>query len=590
MAIVEKEGLPLQNRDYRQHLNRNWDNINGFEKTVNRQIEQVLSNPPAGTADELTQLRIDTQGNEYPLAKPRIDSIERDASYASKEVVKKADKDYINNYLSQISYSPETVASLDELKSKYPNGKPGLFITADNGHKYIWSNNAWTDAGIYQSVGVADDSISANKVKANISPGFIVNDGNTVPNFNLTTGQLEINSSLNVSYKGNIVSNYKFYPSVLDLPERCSIYFNVKSATFFTGSNYSDDDVAVGGRLGNNCFLNGQYTVDGKSPYPDRAPSYDIYSVDDSLGTWDIGNNKIDLNNIYINFDQTSVNIQKRTIDLVDRGTKYLYLSGTNLIAENPPLSTDGRKIYLGWLNGYRKVYHLSSSFELKIAGASQNITNYVTSVADTIAMGDSITFGLHATDPTTGSWPALLSKNVGVNVFNEGASSATWQNGSDDDTISFVNRAKSIDWTQANDIILFGGTNDFAQDLPIGKVDDDFDETLLGAMNNTLKAIYASNAKANIMLITPMWRSRINAGSVDVETTPNGIGLYLRDYVDAVKLIGDKYHIPVLDLYHEFNVNSLNFSTWLADGLHPNDAGYARLAEKIAKFIMISK
>lgn len=168
MSIVEREGQPLQNRDYRQHLNRNWDNINGFEKTVNRQIEQALSNPPAGTADELAQLRIDTQGNEYPLAKPRIDSIERDASYASQEVVKKADKDYINNYLSQISYSPETVASLDELKSKYPNGKPGLFITADNGHKYIWTNGAWKDSGIYQSQGIAKESVDYYMVSKNL--------------------------------------------------------------------------------------------------------------------------------------------------------------------------------------------------------------------------------------------------------------------------------------------------------------------------------------------------------------------------------------------------------------------------------------
>lgn len=160
MSIVENEGQPLQNRAYRQHLDKNWNAINQYEKNVNAQIKQVLSNPPASSADEVTQLRIDTNGNEYPLAKPRIDSIERDASYAASEVVKKADKNYINDYLSQVNYSPEAVASFSDLTTKYPNGKPGLFVTADNGHKYIWTDGAWKDAGVYQSQGIAPGSIT----------------------------------------------------------------------------------------------------------------------------------------------------------------------------------------------------------------------------------------------------------------------------------------------------------------------------------------------------------------------------------------------------------------------------------------------
>lgn len=255
MSIVEREGQPLQNRDYRQHLNRNWDNINGFEKTVNRQIEQALSNPPAGTADELAQLRIDTQGNEYPLAKPRIDSIERDASYASQEVVKKADKDYINNYLSQISYSPETVASLDELKSKYPNGKPGLFITADNGHKYIWSNNAWTDAGIYQSVGVADGSLSADKLKQSALSSYSLIVGGDLPNYDQTTKTFTFgNSDKTPVIAWGDIHRYSIPQGTVVLNEPETSYtatrlmFNTSSKTFrfiAWDENYSSDEISI---------------------------------------------------------------------------------------------------------------------------------------------------------------------------------------------------------------------------------------------------------------------------------------------------------------------------------------------------------
>lgn len=160
MAIVENEGQPLQNTDYRRHLNRNWDAINAYEMNLNAQLKQVLNKPPKGTADELTQLRIGVSGKEYPQAKPRIDQIERDASYAAAQLPKKADKDFIENYLTEISYTPETVVSLAELKKLYPMGKAGLIVTADDGHKYIWHDGAWHDAGVYQAIGIPDGSIN----------------------------------------------------------------------------------------------------------------------------------------------------------------------------------------------------------------------------------------------------------------------------------------------------------------------------------------------------------------------------------------------------------------------------------------------
>lgn len=124
----------------------------------------------AQQGEALAKLMQETGGNQsaevaaargnFELLGIREDAQENAIAVTNSNLENKADKDYINNYLSQVSYSPETVASLDELKSKYPNGKPGLFITADNGHKYIWSNNTWTDAGIYQSVGIAEGSVT----------------------------------------------------------------------------------------------------------------------------------------------------------------------------------------------------------------------------------------------------------------------------------------------------------------------------------------------------------------------------------------------------------------------------------------------
>ncbi|TJY24757.1 DUF2479 domain-containing protein [Lacticaseibacillus paracasei] len=74
-------------------------------------------------------------------------------------------KSYTDNSLKDISSVPETFTNLAAIQAKYPNGANGVMVAADNGHKYIWANNVWTDAGVYQSVGIADGSISPSQVK-----------------------------------------------------------------------------------------------------------------------------------------------------------------------------------------------------------------------------------------------------------------------------------------------------------------------------------------------------------------------------------------------------------------------------------------
>jgi len=97
----------------------------------------------------------------------------------------------INSKLAKISSVPETFANLAALQAKYPNGANGLMVVADNGHKYIWANNTWTDAGVYQAVGIANKTIYDNNIGtinlnsvvnsyANIGAATIWNDSNGI--------------------------------------------------------------------------------------------------------------------------------------------------------------------------------------------------------------------------------------------------------------------------------------------------------------------------------------------------------------------------------------------------------------------------
>lgn len=80
-------------------------------------------------------------------------------------------KAYTDNSLSGIVALPETFANLAAIQSKYPNGANGVMVAADNGHKYIWANSTWTDAGIYQAVGIADNSIMDKQITAPAKSG-----------------------------------------------------------------------------------------------------------------------------------------------------------------------------------------------------------------------------------------------------------------------------------------------------------------------------------------------------------------------------------------------------------------------------------
>lgn len=63
----------------------------------------------------------------------------------------------LNARLADARYIPEIFANADELKSKYPTGKDGIFIAADTGHMWLFVNGNWIDGGVYQVYAMTSD-------------------------------------------------------------------------------------------------------------------------------------------------------------------------------------------------------------------------------------------------------------------------------------------------------------------------------------------------------------------------------------------------------------------------------------------------
>ena len=52
-----------------------------------------------------------------------------------------------------------------------------------------------------------------------------------------------------------------------------------------------------------------------------------------------------------------------------------------------------------------------------------------------------------------------------------------------------------------------------------------------------------------------------------------------IEDIVSAIIEIGRLHSTPVCDMYRNSGLNQTNLSYYTTDGVHPNDAGYVRMA-----------
>lgn len=145
------------------------------------------------------------------------------------------------------------------------------------------------------------------------------------------------------------------------------------------------------------------------------------------------------------------------------------------------------------------------------------------------------------------------------------------------------VTTVRSLNYAADQMVYIAAGTNDLTQNVALGTIgtvaQTAFNRnTFYGAYRSTIEYILASNPKVKLFLATPLQR---NANSYTVETA-NGNGLKLGDYRTAILALGAFYGVPVLDVYAISGITDRTLSTFTGDGLHPNDAGFDRLASVV--------
>ena len=223
--------------------------------------------------------------------------------------------------------------------------------------------------------------------------------------------------------------------------------------------------------------------------------------------------------------------------------------------------------------------------------------------------LGDSITDARHI--GCTSNYWNFLERDLGIVPLVYGRSGHKWK-----DVKGQVEQLVSEHPDGIDAIFVFAGTNDYKADIPLGdwfciedaKVDRGKGEvavkhrvfnldgdTFRGRINVVMKLLKEKYTDSDIFLLTPIHRGYATFGKKNIqpdESYSNGLGLFIDDYVVAVKEAGNVWSVSVIDLNAEsglfplFKSHARFFCNADRDMLHPNNAGHERIEKAILRRI----
>lgn len=269
---------------------------------------------------------------------------------------------------------------------------------------------------------------------------------------------------------------------------------------------------------------------------------------------------------------------------IIDENNNYKYV----VTAYYQKLVASG--YYLGWYLTASRTYDFGQYGQSSDLASMPWINKQVT------CLGDSITSGGGTNDPAKAqSYVPELTNIIGTTATNAGVSGSLITSGIPDKPKSFAERVDDI---KDQDIVtIFGGTNDFWFGAPLGKMGDTETTTFYGALEFVIKELMKNNPIAKFMIITPMkinpkgWDTDTPTYNADGSLNKNSAGLTELDYIKAMKDLGLKYSIPVLDMFAKSNYNPqlaqyVGADSFSVEGIHPNIHGARRLAQTIGHAI----
>ena len=198
------------------------------------------------------------------------------------------------------------------------------------------------------------------------------------------------------------------------------------------------------------------------------------------------------------------------------------------------------------------------------------------------------------------------------ITPYVYGVSGKQW-----DDIPRQANKLKDEHGNDFDAILIFMGTNDYNRGIPLGEWWDEREtmveyghggqakqmvarrqrtpaktnETYRGRINIALDSLKRMFPDKQIVLLTPIHRSDFHANDKNWqcdESYTNRCGLYIDEYINAVKEAANIWAVPVIDwnascgLFPLIAAHGQYFKDSKTDLLHPNDKGQQRMARTL--------
>ena len=438
--------------------------------------------------------------------------------------------------------------TLNDLKTKYPNGSSGVYIL-ENGNLAVYQNNQWSDSGKLVITNGANYRM------------FVKQDQIAMPYDNLNT--LPTNSITvygNLTIDNNPIANDSIIVLTLGPTEK-DYQFNYACMQFVFGQNIND-------ALCRMCWVNADKTRSWKqwnkitkkySVFSDQSqvvmPYDDLNTLPTNsitlYGTLEVKNSPWPNKAIYVETDGPNNGLsanyaRKQTAILQSTGEQATRLSWVGL---------DGKEEWKPW-NKNEMLPSLSFMDTFAVIG-------------DSYSAGQLSEMKGGAISPTRFAWENILAKDIGAKCVNLSVSGYTTYDWA-------TNKISDLNKTPVQDLYIIAlGINDAlpSHDEALGTIADINDDpnknanTFYGNYGKIISAIKHHDVNARIILLTIMTKYDSNSRKDEFNT--------------AIKNIGAKYNIPVADLDQESYFASDDFNN-LKNGGHPTIVGYSLMARAL--------
>lgn len=581
-------------------------------------LERVYHDAQANSSDN--NLEVARARGAFEVLSDRLQSIDNSLNNKanSDEVFKK--------FQNIVDGSPKgTYPNLAALQLAKPNGEQGVFVTSDNGHWYYWDNQ-WRDGGVYQGKTVpektigkvhfdfySNDSKSANLfVEDNIVEGGFFTSSGTFTKSN-NWGYVKINANPGEEF----VTNRDFYyiaffrgdifvsgarstprssftiPSGVDnfrmpIPLRNNPEYNKLSGFGIIKGKYAKENIPQS-KVDNSAYITAG-NISNNAVFPQILTGRKPLKIDFIDRKWRLTIPPT----TFVIYKDEFVGVVAETVILegITANTgSYLYFepSTRKIIEKTRRETNNGDSVILGILFSYENPsrWMINTANPILI---EDRICSQKWAGKKVACLGDSITQKAENVRKYYDFWKVYLSPNIildygvaGSSISRKTGEWPTW-----DTQVPFVERIKTIP-KDIDVLTIFGGVNDWVADRTLGSLGDTEDTTFYGALDKMFKYATQNFQGKDIYVFTPLqndWIKRpANDGTTDGR---NRSGKYLKEYVEAIKQVAEKYAIPVCDLYSTmFYPFAEGFTEkYMPDGLHPNESAHKLMANKMANFI----